>query len=1009
MNHYVSESAQLDKEIKQNFDFVDLDALGICKKRSSLDKSVDNYGNRLLLLCKDLNLLIANGRLFKDKNIGALTCKESTVVDYCIMSPELFTNILDFEILPYDPMLIGDVHNAIYIEMSSKDTCMPVVENINVDIDDSSVVTKCKWENDKYHEFNDCIDEAVIHSIVVKLEEIDTDLIDNIVVNSIVDECNSLILQAASKCDLLLEKKVIRKVDNSLKKRKVKKPWFNRECAEKRKLYHRAKNYNWRVKTAESKTNLTVCSKEYKKVLCNQYRLYNKNFIKKLKNLRQNDCKSYWNLLNRACSSQTKQNIVNKVSLDCFYNHFKKLNSAQDENDDTFENIDVDNITSLNTEVNRAISENEVRQAIKGLKNNKACGNDLIINEFLKHSADKMLPVFIALFNIVFESGCIPDSWSEGIIVPIYKCKGDPANPDNYRGITVLSCFGKLFTCVLNNRLNCYLDNFNVLCEEQAGFRKHYGTTDHIFNMNCLIDLYLRCNKPLFCAFVDYRKAFDSVDRCALWHKLLQQCIDGKMFKVIHSMYKNAKSCVRLGCNTSSFFFSNVGVRQGENLSPVLFSLFLNDLVEFLSHSYEGLSNVYNAAHIFLDNDEIAVYFRLYLLLYADDTVILAESESELQAALNAMYLYCKCWKLEVNVAKTKIVIFRKRTFELNNNLAFTYDGQNIDIVDDFTYLGIIFASNGSFCKNKERLVCQARKAMFSIMKKSRKLNLPIDIQLEMFDVMVLPILMYGCEIWGSTNNSILESFCLQFYKYILSLKKCTPNCIMYGELGRFPIDIFIKSRMVAFWKRIICNKQDKIAATLYKLLYNMHIKNFFHSKWIVCIEKTLNNCGLSEYWLSQSVPKNVVISNLVKQCLCDQFKQTWVTTVYDSAKCLNYRIFKTIHNFERYIVDLPYDLRKAYCNFRCMNHKLPIEQGRFWGVERDDRICDLCNLCEIGDEFHYLFKCTFFSNERKRLLPCNVYKKPNAIKYCELFCSDDYNLIVKLAKFCKIVLSVIN
>ncbi|VDI23201.1 Hypothetical predicted protein [Mytilus galloprovincialis] len=103
MNHYVSESAQLDKEIKQNFDFVDLDALGICKKRSSLDKSVDNYGNRLLLLCKDLNLLIANGRLFKDKNIGALTCKESTVVDYCIMSPELFTNILDFEILPYDP------------------------------------------------------------------------------------------------------------------------------------------------------------------------------------------------------------------------------------------------------------------------------------------------------------------------------------------------------------------------------------------------------------------------------------------------------------------------------------------------------------------------------------------------------------------------------------------------------------------------------------------------------------------------------------------------------------------------------------------------------------------------------------------------------------------------------------------------------------------------------------------------------------------------------------------
>ena len=106
-----------------------------------------------------------------------------------------------------------------------------------------------------------------------------------------------------------------------------------------------------------------------------------------------------------------------------------------------------------------------------------------------------------------------------------------------------------------------------------------------------------------------------------------------------------------------------------------------------------------------------------------------------------------------------------------------------------------------------------------------------IDFQIEMFDTMVLPILMYGCEIWGFANNNMIESFCLQFYKSILGLKKCTPNCILYGELGRFPIDIFIKCRMVAFWKRIFCNKQDKIAVTLYKLLYKMHVQNFFHSK----------------------------------------------------------------------------------------------------------------------------------------------------------------------------------
>ena len=83
-----------------------------------------------------------------------------------------------------------------------------------------------------------------------------------------------------------------------------------------------------------------------------------------------------------------------------------------------------------------------------------------------------MLSVFCMLLNIVFTSGVIPSSWTEGIICPIYKNKGDAINPDNYRGITVLSCFWKLFTPVVNYRLICYLESMNVLCEGNAGFRK---------------------------------------------------------------------------------------------------------------------------------------------------------------------------------------------------------------------------------------------------------------------------------------------------------------------------------------------------------------------------------------------------------------------------------------------------------------------------------------------------------------------------------------------------------
>ena len=124
-----------------------------------------------------------------------------------------------------------------------------------------------------------------------------------------------------------------------------------------------------------------------------------------------------------------------------------------------------------------------------------------------------MLTAFTKFFNLVFNTGIIPDEWSQGMISPIYKNKGDKANPDNYRGLTILNCFGKLFTSVLNNRLNNYLESMNLLCEEQAGFRKHYGTTDHIFNLKCIIDLYLCRDKQLFCAFIVYKKAFDSVNK----------------------------------------------------------------------------------------------------------------------------------------------------------------------------------------------------------------------------------------------------------------------------------------------------------------------------------------------------------------------------------------------------------------------------------------------------------------------------------------------------------------
>ena len=210
----------------------------------------------------------------------------------------------------------------------------------------------------------------------------------------------------------------------------------------------------------------------------------------------------------------------------------------------------------------------------------------MIINEFFKFSTKPLLSIIVKLFNVVLESGIVPMDWTIGLICPLYKKKGNPSDPNNYRGITLLSCLGKLFTAVLNERLTSYLEDNNMIGDEQAGFRNGHSTLDHIFVLHSLIDLYLSKKERVYCAFVDYKKAFDLVDRTSLWSKLLKNNIDGNFLKVINHMYSQAKSCIISGSDKSEMFDCNIGVRQGENLSPILFALFLNDFEEFICGKY---------------------------------------------------------------------------------------------------------------------------------------------------------------------------------------------------------------------------------------------------------------------------------------------------------------------------------------------------------------------------------------------------------------------------------------
>ena len=299
---------------------------------------------------------------------------------------------------------------------------------------------------------------------------------------------------------------------------------------------------------------------------------------------------------------------------------------------------------------------------------------------------------------------------------------------------------------------------------------------------------------------------------------------------------------------------------------------------------------------------------------------------------------------------------------------------------------------------------------MFSLIRKARKLFLPLDIQLHLFDSMITPMLLYGTEVWGCETVDIIDIFYLKFCKSLLDVKQTTPSVMVYGELGAMPLQLKIKSRVLNFQYRIVSGKKDKICYKLYQLMHYLHVNDIFHSDWVKTVHDTLNILGLSDIWLSHDTfYSQTAFKNKVKTRIADQFKQAWKSNIDESEKCLNYRLYKKDFCFEKYLNILPLPLSKYFCKFRCLSHKLPIEKGRFLNIERNECICQLCNKNELGDEFHYLFNCDYFNRSRLKFLPLWSFQPPNSVKFEKLLISDDRTVLTKLALFIKIILTNLN
>ena len=422
---------------------------------------------------------------------------------------------------------------------------------------------------------------------------------------------------------------------------------------------------------------------------------------------------------------------------------------------------------------------------------------------------------------------------------------------------------------------------------------------------------------------------------------------------------------------------------------------------KFLSEKYNWLRTLNNIYRNVSTNDEIVTYLNLYVQLYADDTIIMAESPNELQLALNALSEYCTQWKLEINVDKTKIIRFSKRPMQCPVH-DFFLNNEKVEVVNSYVYLGPTILSNGKFSNAIEKQINQAHRALFVIKSRKEKYNLPIDIVLDLFDKMILPILLYGCEIWGYEKLGHIETFYKKFLKYILKVNQQTADCMVYGETGTTPLSVIIETRMVCFWHKISTGLNTKLSYKLLYLLKNLDNENQYSSPWLKNIERILNSCNMTHVWLNPNLYQLSWLKKEVMQKLTNAYKQKWLNEINEKRSCRTYKTFKPYPKLEKYLLLPDSTDRINISKFRCRNSNLPVVTLRYehLNIPYENRTCTLCTMGVVGDEFHYILQCPFFQVQRQGYLENHFLTNPNRETFSELFQTENFSTLRKLSKF---------
>jgi len=605
-------------------------------------------------------------------------------------------------------------------------------------------------------------------------------------------------------------------------------------------------------------------------------------------------------------------------------------------------------------------NEKEIANALSTIKRRKAPGLDGVLNDVLKLGGSEVVKALRLLFSMVWRAEFFPDSALTAVIVPLFKGKGDPSDPANSRPISLTSAVMKVLETVINARLARSLETAGVFAEEQSGFRARRRVEDNLFILNHVLSS--RKASRTFAAFLDIKRAYDTVWRPALWVKLHQAGVTGNTWRIIRAMYRSVSSVVRAEGQLSDPFEAELGVRQGSVLSPLLFNVFINDLVSHLNEAGCGVA---------------VCGRRLACLLFADDIVLLADSEASLQKLLDSAADYATTWRLQFNAQKSAVLCFGdQRT--LPGSKSWSLGKLQLQQGSQYQYLGITFCADGSWklqASNSSHAALHAAELLVNtglVGAESRRRSTALLVNSFAWSVLYFAagVIPYGADSYKpATTVSVTHNTII---KRSVGLPKWESNAGSSGELGQISSTAVRLLAILRFVSHVLSLPSDRLLSKVFAEAWGARRAH----EWARYLARTAGTYGVDPL----SVKSKAGTEAARKKILAKE-QETWLDELAASTR------LEELHLGGKLALSVYPELDAAQPSTRWIITQLRLGCSSLLDHLRqhrqiEDATCVACNSGSRETTRHFLLYCPALQQTRDKLeatLKALAEKHPNS------------------------------